>query len=815
MNQANVAIPANASEGFKAGATTDNKTYQVLGRQGRWLRALLVALVTACLFELLIFNQTALFFDEEAYPHQVVPLPQHQGLGKPAFVVSAQQNSVSLQLPDVPLKSVYLRLAHGPRYLVQGKLELRTFSAAYMWSPVGAFSLTGSGQDETSEAYFKILPKGNVKELRLSFEPKTVVSGVAIVALELNKPVPLDLKPLRIVLLALVLAFAWSVVKGSWRQGRVIVGSRRYRRITRSCLCLMLLGAVALFYATSPYVATEGGFKFIGEGYLPYNTPNHDLLVPLPQTPQEYAANDEYIQMLAAYTKGQLHLPYPADPRLEQVTNVYDNSELFAKEIPFLWDHAYHEGKYYVYFGVAPLVTIYFPLYLVTGEAPCAALAAFIATVYALLALYFGVTRLISVVLCSVNPLLLSLALVSMALASGVFMMQGMLVFYILPYLLAFAALGLTLGTATRLYTLVRLERIGAKLGASGGASKNTRARLIKRCRLQAYGELGGLGLAIVVMVTARPLNLLYLLVVLVPVLWWYLRSTGAWRRKAVAAMCAGVPVVLGAILVMWYNYARFGSIFEFGQFEQLTLFDTHYHELHLNFELFWSVWYHYFCENFNLIANFPYVTLASGIDLNMGNSTGFSPIGGLLFFPFFWTLPLLLVLYRKVKVRRSALRAMKAVRAVRAVSLPELNMATYWGGQLQRSSYQQALVLGLGWAVASVPLVMLAVGINAGLCIRYLCDALMLCAPLAVIACLHFDYADANVGAADQAVEDAVVDDGAVHRAVFYWAIVACCLFTCWAMFFITFSASEHFSSINPELMIELKRFFDPLSFT
>lgn len=814
MNQANVAIPANASEGFKAGVTTNPQTYKGLGRLGPWLRAFLVALVTACLVELLIFNQTALFFDEEAYPHQVVPLPQHQGLGKPAFVVSAQHNSVSLQLPDVPLKSVYLRLAHGPRYLVQGKLELRTFSAAYMWSPVGAFSLTGSGQDETSEAYFKILPKGNVKELRLSFEPQTVASGVAMVALELNKPVPLDLKPLRIVVLALVLAFAWSVVKGSWRQGRVIVGSRRYRRITRSCLSLMLLGAAALFYATSPYVATEGGFKFIGEGYLPYNTPNHDLLVPLPQTPQEYAANDEYIQMLAAYTQGQLHLPYPADPRLEQVTNVFDNSELFAKEIPFLWDHAYHNGKYYVYFGVAPLFTIYFPLYLVTGEAPCAALAAFIATVYALLALYFGVTRLISSVLRSVNPLLLSLALVTMALASGVFMMQGMLVFYILPYLLAFAALGVTLGTATRLFTLVRLERIGAKVDAP----ESHRASLIKRCRLQAYSELVVLGLAIVAMVTSRPLNVFYLVVVLVPVLWWYLRSGGAWRRKAVAAMCAGVPVVLGAILVMWYNYARFGSIFEFGQFEQLTLFDTHYHELHLNFELFWSVWYHYFCENFNLIATFPYVTLASGIDLNMGNGTGFSPIGGLLFFPFFWSLPLLLVLYLKIKARRAAMRAriaVSSVSSVSAVSLPQLNTATCWDGLQQRSSYQQALVLGLGLAVASVPLVMLAVGINAGLCIRYLCDALMLCAPLAVIACLHFDCADITVGAAQGATGYSGADDSVIQRAIFYWALVACCLFTCWAMFFVTFSASEHFSSINPELMIELKRFFDPLSFT
>ena len=782
-------IPEAASECFKVAAddapatTLSGRIKQALQRPGSVLRAVLGALLFAFLIELVLFNHTALFFDEEAYPHQVVPLPHNEQLGRPAFIVSAQQNSVNLTLPDLPVKSVYMRLAYGSRYLIDGKLELRTTSRAYAWSTVGNFKLSGSGQDEASEAYFKVLPKGEVKELRLSFDQRAVTTGVAIVALEINKPLPVDLSLLRIILLAGVLTFAWSVVKLSWRQGRVIVGSRRYRQITRSCLALMLLGAAALFYATSPYQATEGGFKFISNGYLPYSTPNHDLLVPLPQSPEQYEANDFYIQMLAAYTSGQLSLPYPVDPRLEQVTNVYDNSELFAKKIPFLWDHAYHDGKYYVYFGLAPLISIYYPIYLVTGEAPCAALAAFIATLYGLLGLYFGVTRLIRTLFRQVNPLLLSLGLISMALASGIFMMQAMMVFYILPYQMGFAVFGLTLGCATKLYTLVRLDRMAA-------TDQCFMARMIKRCRIQSHAEMVILGLAVVGMVTARPLNLVYQLLLLAPVLWFYLRSESAWRTKLQAAACTGIPVLLGAILVMWYNHARFGSIFEFGIFDMLTLVDVHYHRLTLNFELFFSVLYHYFFENFNLIANFPYVTPVYGIDPNLGNGTAVSERAGLLFFPFFWALPLLWLVYRMTTDARNS-----------STPLEHVELRTQW---------QKRLVQGIILTVVAVPLLMIAVGINSGFCMRYLCDATMAWAPLAAIACVALDFSDSN----KQCVESAS-DDSAVHRAFIYWAVVVACLFTCGTMFFLTFSASDHLGSINPELMVELKRFFDPLSFT
>lgn len=774
-----------ATEGFNATkAYEDDKIKnRVLNSKRRSWLVWLFAIVGALFIELVIFNQTALFFDEKAYPHQVITFPQNESLGQPALVINQERNNVDMQLPDMQVKSVYMRLAHGSRFLVSGRLELRTFASAYIWNPVGTFEISGSGRDEASEAYFKILPKGKVKELRINFEPSTVASGVAIVALELNKPIPLDIKPLRVILLALTLAFVWSLFKSSWRQGCVIVGSKRYRRITRTALVVMLLGSGALFYSMSPFVATDGGFKFIADGVLPYNTPDHRLLMKLPESEEQYRLSDAYTQMLAAYTKGQLHLPYQADPRLDEVTNVYDNSELFAKKIPFLWDHAYHEGKYYVYFGVAPLATIYYPIYLATGEAPCASLAAFIASIYALLALYFGVTRIIRSLMHSVNPLLLSLSLITMPLACGVFMLQGMMIFYVLPYLLGFAAFGLTLGTATSLYTLVRAKRI---------ESKSKKPRSFGWIRFKSYLELLVLGVAVVAMVTSRPLNLIYLVVFMLPLLWFYLRSADSLGSKFMAVLFAGIPVVAGAYFVTWYNQARFGDIFEFGQFKQLTFFDTNFHELTLNFELFFSIIYHYFFENFNLIANFPFVTPAEGADMSMGNGTGFAERGGILFFPLYWALPLLWVLYRKLKHK-------KQVAAPKVVAPMVL-------GQV---AWQKALVLGLLWTALIVPVLLVVVGINAGLCLRYICDGTLVWAPLAVLALLHLDFSDNTQG------NEVVAADDSAHQAIVYWAIVAACLFTCFTSFFLVFSGSDIFSSLNPELMVELKRFFDPLSFT
>ena len=52
------------------------------------------------------------------------------------------------------------------------------------------------------------------------------------------------------------------------------------------------------------------------------------------------------------------------------------------------------------------------------------------------------------------------------------------------------------------------------------------------------------------------------------------------------ACLTAGIPCLVTALLLMWYNYARFGSIWEFGQHYQLTVADQRLYSLFAGFRL-------------------------------------------------------------------------------------------------------------------------------------------------------------------------------------------------------------------------------------
>ena len=69
--------------------------------------------------------------------------------------------------------------------------------------------------------------------------------------------------------------------------------------------------------------------------------------------------------------------------------------------------------------------------------------------------------------------------------------------------------------------------------------------------------------------------------------------------------MC--VPLVVMILLLLWYNAARFGSLFEFGYRYQLTLLQMpkHYDELFSTAYVLPNL-YNYFLNPFTLARDFP-----------------------------------------------------------------------------------------------------------------------------------------------------------------------------------------------------------------
>lgn len=788
---------------IKRGPSALGAWWRGLSARRQWTVATIMAVVLALMVEFLVFNYSALTFDQDQYPHRVIALPQHEQLGRPMAVLEPHNPVITLTELNLPIKTVYFKAGYGGRGLLKGQLYLKDDARAYVYSPVASFSLvpiaerdnsglnplTGTFEndgwgtpDEVSEVYLQTWPFGNTHELRLEF---TNLRGeVGVLALELNKPLPLDISLIRLGLMTLLLLLVYTVAGTAVRQQVVSCSSLSYRYFNRGVLAVALATATLIFLAMSPWVAhSSAGFKFTSLGFMAYGTPNESLLMPLPQTEEQIINSDAYTQLLDALLKGQLHIDVTADSRLAYLDNPYDASERAVKNVPYLFDRAYHEGKFYVYFGLTPLVLIYMPIYLVTGMVPAMAVATYLGTILALLGLHLGSSKLTELLVDKVNPLLFCLLKLAFYHASLMFLIQVMFSFYALPYLTCCFCLGVLLWA---LPAILRLQ----SYFSSNHCLQPTREERAKRWALLKLSvPLVILGLAIVGIAGSRPLLVVFVLCLVPPVAWFLWRSAVPRAVKFTATAAVGIPVVLGAVLLAAYNYARFDSIFEFGPFKQFTSLDINFGHFQWSFEYIKAVWFHGFCENFQSSSQFPYVLPNETRDINYGNLSPSldAPRSGVFAFPYFWLLPLIIVMVKRYsKAQRPRLSSALAAR---------------W-------SFQRLVVWSLVAIVGITPVFQLIEAFNAGTTMRYLCDITMMLTFVVLVAVQHLNWADPP-GLVR-------LNDAAWFRALNYLGVGAICVWSLVDCIFLIFSSDTTggaWFGMHPELWVLLSRILAPLS--
>mgnify|MGYP000823610677 CR=1 FL=1 len=74
----------------------------------------------------------------------------------------------------------------------------------------------------------------------------------------------------------------------------------------------------------------------------------------------------QYQELAEALSEGKVSVG-DAEEALLAMKNPYDTIALQAAGIGYRADYAYHNGKYYVYFGIVPVLLLYLPYYLLTG----------------------------------------------------------------------------------------------------------------------------------------------------------------------------------------------------------------------------------------------------------------------------------------------------------------------------------------------------------------------------------------------------------------------------------------------------------------
>ncbi len=317
---------------------------------------------------------------------------------------------------------------------------------------------------------------------------------------------------------------------------------------------------------------------------------------------------DAYGQLFDSFMKGRLDLDIPFDREgYESLANPYDYYE--RREAlggtGSLWDRTYFDGKIYCYFGAAPVLTVYFPIYIISGYVPKPGTAALILTALASAAIVSAFLAMLRHYKLRPPLLLVPTAIVALCGCSLIYVLNAHPSMYYNASLSAILNLALVINFSYRAFD----------------ASKPRRR----------YIYLVLAAVSAVLTVASRPTLLLFAVMTAPLYIGMLFSKKRSGSEKLKNLVSFGVPLALGAAAVMWYNAARFGSPFDFGNNYQLTFSDISYNTLELS-KLFPAI-YHYFLQAPRVMGTFPFLNInAVNLDIYGGYTYIYGSVGAFSF---------------------------------------------------------------------------------------------------------------------------------------------------------------------------------------
>lgn len=452
---------------------------------------------------------------------------------------------------------------------------------------------------------------GRVNSLKIAIVGDEVAYPIKLETVEINAHRPFSFSWLRFCIVWGILLLAYAFRPSSVVYRINLVESARKSKvgiITTVAIECVLLTCFLLFGSNLVGVATSAYNQGEWDGTSIVNT-------------FEVGGDNaqQYAELARAMAHGQLYLEEEPPDWLKELDTPYDKGarDELQKETgqDYLFDVAYYDGHYYVYFGVVPVILFYLPFYLLTGlNFPTA-----IGVLLALIAFITGVSALLDRFaryhFKRVTLGLYILLQVSLVAGCGILYLAKFPTFYSLPLAcgLAFSVWGLYFWMCGR------------------SAKRRTHS---ERC---AYFLAGSLCMALVA--GCRP-QLLLLSLLAFPLFWRpYVKERRLFKRKGLAEFaCLVAPYLVVAALIMLYNHARFGSFTDFGANYNLTVNDMT--KRGWIFGRFAPAFFAYFLQAPNVCGTFPFLQPADFDTTYMGQTIKEATFGGIFAcYPILWVL--------------------------------------------------------------------------------------------------------------------------------------------------------------------------------
>lgn len=420
--------------------------------------------------------------------------------------------------------------------------------------------------------YVTLHPYGKVKSVKMIFE---VMPGESfrINRISINSRKPFAINGMRMAAIYGILAFARLFRRGGRIHGKAFRAESK-RQMMAACVVMALFFGMALSAHLS----------------------NIDLW----REVNDYPVGEQYDKLADALSEGKFSLDFQVSQGLLALENPYDRT---AREgVVYRWDTAFYQGRYYCYFGVVPVLLFYLPFKLLTGRA---------------------------IEHCTVNLLL------SLCNISGSFYLvrqilkrwgDGKVPFFVWPLLsglLCFSENFFFLYMRPYFYNIPILAANALTIWGMGfwirGMTEERRRRL---CYLA-----GSACLALVA--GCRP-QMALLSILAIPLFWdEAIRRRRLFSRESLKETLAfSIPYLIVAGFLMYYNYARFGNVFEFGAKYNLTTNDMT--RRGFNLDRLGTGLFTFLFQPPGLIASFPYVCESIIFDNYMGKSIVEFVFGGI-----------------------------------------------------------------------------------------------------------------------------------------------------------------------------------------
>lgn len=410
--------------------------------------------------------------------------------------------------------------------------------------------------DSSMSEYAVVQLSGKSDAVRFRFSGTDENSGCVIESIELNTPVPFDVMPLRVLLIIISVTFIYACIfSGIMRLP--YIRNEKFCRISAVCVTAAAAGlAVIMVLAQIPQ----------GEFFSRFKLENGDQITE---------------ELVTAFEQGSFDLPYEPSEELLAMENPYDTGSRYYNEIECLWDHSLYNGKYYSYYGIAPLI-LFLPYHLISGYFFPADIAVMLFSAAGLIFLSMLYSAIVRKFFSGISTGAYIAGLAVILASCGIWFSVGRPMFYEIA-----VSSGFMTGTA------------GAYFLITSGILAEDRAA-VKYSRTALSSFLLGLS------VMCRPTLAVYALCGCI----FYIYGIGKIKgRKEITAyiMCAFLPLAVLGVFQMYYNYARFDSVFEFGIKYSLTVNDFTRNEFHLHYLL--VSLYNFLFAPPSFIPEYPYIS--------------------------------------------------------------------------------------------------------------------------------------------------------------------------------------------------------------